>query len=93
MNLLENACYHTPDGGNIWITLTQQSLQIENQGKAIPDEELNRLFELFSRGENKRGESGHHLGFGLYLAGRVADLHGKTCTVENTGRGVLFKVS
>lgn len=92
VNLLENACYHTPDGGNIWITLTQQSFQIENQGNAIPKEELDSLFELFSRSKDKEG-AGHHLGFGLYLAGKVASLHGKTCTVENTARGVLFRVS
>lgn len=64
------------------------AISLENDGPAIPQEQLERIFDPFWT------RSGDGTGLGLPIAERIAEAHGGTIEVENTGRerGVAFRV-
>ena len=97
-NLLENALKYTPEGGRIEVTVVADGdnarLSVRDTGDGIPPALLERVFDLFVRGDHAgRGQSGG-LGIGLTLARRIAELHGGTVDAasEGPGRGSTFTV-
>ena len=60
-NLLSNAIKYNKISGQIKVILTKNSLMIEDTGKGISKENLNRLFERYSRFDKSVG------GFGIGL--------------------------
>jgi two-component system OmpR family sensor kinase len=83
-NLVENALYHTPDGGRIDIALFRHCdhavLRIEDSGPGIPEADLDRVFEPFYRGGWSGGEG---TGLGLPIVRRVAETFGGSVMLEN----------
>ncbi|MFT3925372.1 MAG: HAMP domain-containing sensor histidine kinase [Myxococcales bacterium] len=78
-NLFENAIQHAPSGTHVQVELargSQHLVRIENQGPAIPDADLERLFEPFVRGANENAEGRSGSGLGLAIARRIALNHG-----------------
>lgn len=74
--LLDNAVKYTPKNGKISITLkgdVRPTLVIENTGSLIPDQESNKIFERFYRGDNSRSRETGGSGLGLAIAKSVAD--------------------
>ena len=92
-NLLKNAAEHTPPGGRVWVECSCQALyfefRVQNQGPAIPKEELPRLFERFWRGASASPGS---VGIGLPLARSIARGQQGDVTAENTPEGPLFRL-
>lgn len=91
MNLLENAIDFTPAGACIRISAQRSGanvdLIVENQGEAIPDFALARLTERFY--SLPRPATGRKsTGLGLNFVQEVAQLHGGSLRVGNTGGGV-----
>ena len=80
--LLENAIRHTEAGKEVKIVLKKDEkkvrLSLENQGKAIPEEERRRLFEKFYHVSSL--EEGHY-GLGLAIAQSIAAKHHTEITV------------
>lgn len=80
--LLENAIRHTEAGKEVKIVLKKDEkkvrLSMENQGKAIPEEERRRLFEKFYHVSSL--EEGHY-GLGLAIAQSIAAKHHTEITV------------
>jgi two-component system, OmpR family, sensor kinase len=94
-NLVANAVRHSPAGGAVEITLSNETrndgtwarVEIVDQGAGIPPELLPRIFERFVRGPGKSGG----LGLGLHLAKQIALLHGGELTVSTrAGQGARF---
>ena len=85
-NLLGNALSHTPEGGNITLTLTPESdgvgVSILNSGEGIKEEDLPHLFERFYQPPEQRGGGG--AGLGLAIVRRILELHGTTINVTST---------
>ena len=90
--LLDNAVSHAEtdpdagDGGNrILITLHEENkravLKVSNPGKAIPEEERDKIFERFYRTDSSRELNGHY-GLGLAIAKAVATAHEGEIKVE-----------
>jgi signal transduction histidine kinase len=77
-NLLENARKYNRPGGRIKITVQQErnhlSLRVGNNGRTIPLEMQEHIFERFHRGG--AGENVPGYGLGLNLARELARLHG-----------------
>jgi two-component system sensor histidine kinase KdpD len=69
VNLLDNAIKYsaatTPIEIEGHIEGSQLQIRIADQGKGIPDEELDRLFETFFRGESAKGSRGAGLGLSI----------------------------
>ena len=67
-------------------------IRIQDQGPGIPEAELERVFELFFRGEASRGRDTGGTGLGLSIARNIAQLHGGTLTLYNRMNGGLEAV-
>jgi two-component system, OmpR family, sensor kinase len=77
LNLGVNAVNYTPEGRRITLGLLQQGewvgVFIQDEGRGIPKEEVDFLFERFYRGEKSRTRHADKVGFGLGLANRLLD--------------------
>ena len=54
----------------------------------IPEEDLPFLFTPFYRVEKSRNKATGGSGLGLYLVHAIATMHGFSCQIQNTDRGV-----
>lgn len=96
-NLLANAVRHSPKGAPVMVVVERATLADErpaarvaiiDQGPGVAPEVLPRLFDRFVSGVPGG------LGLGLYLAKRIATLHGGDVTVESApGKGARFTLS
>ncbi|MFC4619081.1 ATP-binding protein [Camelliibacillus cellulosilyticus] len=87
-NLVENALRYAKS----WIKLKafkekgQVTVYVENNGEPIPEDDLQGLFEPFSKG--KKGQ----FGLGLAIVKRIIDRHDGMISVQNTEEGVRFTI-
>lgn len=76
INLLDNAAkFSTPETTikvHLRLVKSYLSLVVEDKGKGIPKEDLQRVFEDFYRGQDLVGEG---MGLGLYLAKNIIEKH------------------
>jgi len=94
-NLISNALDHTPDNGDIWLSVILHKKKLEitltDNGNGIPEQDLPHIFEPFYRGR-ERSRSGGHAGLGLAIAQRICRLQGSQLTVSNCQNvGACFK--
>jgi|GEM_PF-1325139 len=90
-NLLHNACKFTQRGGAVGITLEQQGQQavirVKDNGAGIAPEELDRIFTLFTQGEDPLGNRKQEgLGIGLSLVRLLVEMHQGSVTARSDGR-------
>ena len=92
-NLVDNAVKHAKAGD---ITVAARlgpggalELSVADEGPGLAPEEVQRIFERFERG--RRSDQTRGFGLGLWVARRVAQLHGGDVRVDSTpGRGTCF---
>ncbi|MBO7191929.1 MAG: response regulator [Bacteroidales bacterium] len=104
-NILSNAFKHTPDSGEIRISINEPAVNtgilndsvkeyvefvIENSGEPIEDKHLNKLFERFYQADVRDARMGS--GVGLHLTKMLVDLHHGNISAHNTDTGVAFKL-
>jgi signal transduction histidine kinase len=93
-NILLNARDAVAEGGNIWISVADEServvIRIRDDGKGIPAELLGRIFEPLVT--TKRGQGG--TGLGLAISRRIITACDGDITVQSTpGAGAEFSIS
>jgi signal transduction histidine kinase len=90
-NLLHNATKFTNDGGSIRVELggTPEAavLRVIDSGVGIRPNQLERVFDMFTRVERPGGGGEPGLGIGLALARRLAEMHGGKLTASSDGDG------
>ena len=87
-NLLENAVKYANPGTKIMIL---QETYETDEGKGIPKEEWNRIFQRFYRGKGTEDIEGS--GIGLYLSRLILEMEQGALTVESeVGNGSCFTV-
>lgn len=83
-NLIDNAINYTPAGGHITVRVTtagdKPSLEVEDNGCGIPEDEHERVFERFYR---SAGGSPEGCGLGLAIVREIAQGHGATATIHS----------
>jgi dedicated sortase system histidine kinase len=96
--LVENAHDFAPPASPIRISLAAAGryarLCVENEGPALPEAELARLFDsMVSLRAREAQSAGGHLGLGLYVARLVAEHHRGQVRARNlaSGGGVRFE--
>lgn len=89
-NVLMNAVLYSPARAFISAKVSENMFSVENTGAFIPEESLAELFTPFYRVEQSRNRKSGGSGLGLYLTKSILDLHGASCEMRNTPRGVLF---
>jgi signal transduction histidine kinase len=101
MNLLDNAIKHTPQGGNVRVTLMQDGgcyvIEVEDSGVGIPQEAQSFIFDRFYRADKSRlrnfENDGGGTGLGLSIARWIAEIHGGSVSLERSDTsGSLFVI-
>ncbi|QGZ65602.1 hybrid sensor histidine kinase/response regulator [Paraburkholderia acidisoli] len=91
-NLLDNAAKYTPDGGQIAIRASVDAghvlVSVEDNGSGIADDELPKIFELFSQSYRALDRAQGGLGIGLSVVRSLVSMH--EGSVEAHSRGLGF---
>lgn len=96
-NLISNAIKFT-DHGYVAVTLSPAAdggieLSIEDTGRGIPPERVDRIFEPFTQVDELATRDAGGVGLGLSIVRRLTQRMGGTVTVDSTpGRGSVFRV-
>ncbi len=92
VNLLSNAIRHTPKGGKIILSLTENhenlSVIVFNEGEKIAPEDLPFLFERFYRADKGRTREQGGTGLGLAITKGLITAHSGEVGIENLPNGV-----
>jgi signal transduction histidine kinase/ActR/RegA family two-component response regulator len=90
-NLLHNAIKYTPDGGAIRIvveaTAQVATVRVIDNGRGLPTDALQRIFEPFAQLESSLDRRAGGLGLGLPLVRGLTTLHGGTVEAHSAGLG------
>lgn len=97
-NLLDNAIRHTPAGGTVEVTVRydeggRAEVSVRDGCGGIPDDDLDRVFDLAYRGDAARTPGGvFGAGLGLAIARGLVDAHHGDIAVHNERDGCRFTV-
>jgi two-component system CheB/CheR fusion protein len=98
-NLVENAAKYSDSGGMITVTVEQGGAQavmtVKDNGIGIDAENLERIFEPFTRSHHPLVSPSSGLGIGLSVVRRIVELHGGHVKAASAGAnaGSEFVVS
>jgi signal transduction histidine kinase len=89
LNLLSNAVKYTPRGGHIAVSAGVEGdmvvIRVDDDGAGIAHENLERVFDLFTR--ERQDDFIPGFGIGLAVVTRLARLHGGFVQVRSPGKG------
>jgi two-component system sensor histidine kinase BaeS len=96
VNLLTNAHEYSPEGASIAVTAraagTEVEIAVSDDGPGIPKEQLDRIFERFTRGEAGLTQRVGGTGLGLAISKSLVELHGGSIEAESAlGEGSSFR--
>jgi signal transduction histidine kinase len=90
-NLISNASTYSPEQSTIRISARRDrefvSIQVQDEGPGIPDEDLTRVFERFYRVDKSRSRDPGGTGLGLAIVRHLVELHGGRVFAENRAAG------
>ncbi|MHA2855988.1 sensor histidine kinase [Paenibacillus lautus] len=94
INILKNGVEHTPEGGAIAISFSENALYTEiviaDNGKGIPKEDLPYIFKRFYKGKNASEGS---IGIGLAMAQSIIASQNGVIDVTSDGeKGTQFRI-
>jgi signal transduction histidine kinase len=95
VNLLTNAHEYTPEGASIGVAARAAGAEVEisvsDNGPGIPPDQLERIFERFTRGDAGLTQRVGGTGLGLAISKSLVELHGGSISAESTvGQGSTF---
>ena len=94
-NLIDNAIRHTPAGGKITLSLSDNKdniiVKVADTGSGIPADDLPHIFERFFRSTKEPRTKSYNSGLGLAIAKRILALHGSDITAKSElAKGTTF---
>jgi two-component system, OmpR family, sensor histidine kinase BaeS len=96
VNLLTNANEYCPEGATIEVKARQVDAEVEiavsDDGPGIPSDQLEHIFERFTRGDAGMTQRVGGTGLGLAISKSLVELHGGTIAAESAvGAGSTFR--
>lgn len=96
-NLVRNAVNYSYSGTELFLSLKESEndikIQVQNHGKTIPPDKLNRIFEQFFRLDSSRASATGGAGLGLAIAKEIVELHGGAITAASENERIIFTVT
>jgi two-component system sensor histidine kinase BaeS len=97
VNLLTNAHEYSPDGASIEVTASRRDAEVElaviDDGPGMAADQLEHIFERFTRGDAGLTQHVGGTGLGLAISKSLVELHGGTIEAESVaGQGATFRV-
>lgn len=95
-NLLSNAVKYSPGGGAVRVRIADHlndflRVTIEDDGIGIPENQMGKLFQKFSRIDSEETKKISGSGLGLWICKEIVKAHGGDIWAENRpGRGTSF---
>jgi signal transduction histidine kinase len=95
--LLENAVQHTKPYARIELGARVEGgavvIAVADDGRGIPPESLEHIFERFARADASRSRRDGGAGLGLSIVAAIARVHGGFCSARNApGGGAVFEL-
>ena len=95
-NILDNAIKYTPENSSIHIHFYEDNhwivIEIADQGGGIPDEDKQKIFDMFYTAATKIADSRRSMGLGLSLCKSIIHSHGGKIEVyDNQPSGAVFR--
>ncbi len=96
-NLVQNSIKFTPEGGRVEVKISvakdQIRIEVKDNGRGIPADHLDKIFDRFHQVDTSDTRSGEGTGIGLTLAKELVKLTGGTISVASEpGIGTIFTV-
>jgi two-component system, OmpR family, sensor histidine kinase BaeS len=97
VNLITNAHEYSPEGASIEVSARTVAAEVEisvtDNGPGIPADQVERIFERFTRGDAGLTQRVGGTGLGLAISKSLAEAHGGSIAVESTpGVGSIFRI-
>jgi signal transduction histidine kinase len=97
VNLITNAHEYSPEGASIGVSARALGAEVEiavsDDGPGIPEEQLERIFERFTRGDAGLTQRVGGTGLGLAISKSLAEAHGGSIGAESVvGQGSTFRL-
>ncbi len=97
-NLLTNSFKHTPQGGEVIISVEKKGRMVEvnviDNGAGISPEDLPYVFERFYRGDRSRNREKGGSGLGLTIVKGIVEAHqGEISIASEVGRGTTVTIT
>lgn len=97
-NLLNNAAKYTNPGGEIRLTVVEETekvhIIVRDNGRGIPEKLQGQVFDLFVQADESLERTGGGLGIGLTLAKKIIELHQGTISLKSeVGKGTEFDIT
>lgn len=95
-NIVKNSIEHTDEGGTIEITSEETPLSIQisikDNGEGISEQNINKIFQRFYKGENSTNPES--IGIGLALSKKIIESQGGSIVVSSeVGIGTEFNIT
>lgn len=97
VNLIANANDYSPEGASIRVTAAHAGADVEiaviDDGPGIPPEQLEYIFDRFTRGDAGLTQRVGGTGLGLAISKSLVELHGGSISAESVvGAGSTFRI-
>lgn len=93
-NVINNAIVHSAEDSSIYIATRKSGsecvLTVKNVNSAIPEDEIQHVFEPFYKVDKSR--SGNGTGLGLYIVKSFLEFHGFWYSIANQENSVIFTI-
>ena len=90
-NLLNNSCKYTKPNGTISLSAkrldSEVLVTVRDNGAGIPQDKLDRIFDMFMQVDRSAERSQSGLGIGLTLVKRLTEMHGGSIEANSGGAG------